>query len=467
MNPKKIAFFIDLWPVFRDFIGTGFIEYFSNNHDLSIVLVTNERCIPQPDDLPKNGNVRAIVTDFKKRDERKKLRSTIDKIAHNIMRDDMVCKHPNDTLALTRKAIWEADGRNINMRLAYARPLKHLGFKQRFISNLIEPNAGYPDVAQVLDEEKPDLIVYSNMLLGQMDCLREARKRNIPTVLNVPSWDQSTSKGPLSFRPDAVINWSRSLNEQFCEIQEYPMERCHDIGVLYFDPYFRKNTVQSREEFCKANNIDPRRKILIYTMANGSLTDCALPWIDYLYQFIKEDRFEQPCHLIIRTSPMADQLSYENYEGLPNLTMQHPSGDYDERGKNWMPNKHDETQRINTFSNSDVIINMQSSMILDGSCLGKPIINLGYDADMDLPYHRSVRRFYEYTHARTVVEEKAAWKVHSDSELIEAVNQYLKAPDTHKQERERCLKKICGYTDENAHKRLSNTLLQLLEKTTS
>ena len=75
--------------------------------------------------------------------------------------------------------------------------------------------------------------------------LDEARRRRIPSVCIVLSWDNLYSRGPLCRRPDHLLVWSEEMRRQAVEVHQFPTDRITVVGPLQF--LFYEDPVTERE----------------------------------------------------------------------------------------------------------------------------------------------------------------------------------------------------------------------------
>jgi hypothetical protein len=67
--------------------------------------------------------------------------------------------------------------------------------------------------------------------------LDEARRRGIPSVCVVLSWDNLYSRGPMCRRPDRLMVWSEEMQRQAVEVHQFPANRISVVGPLQFRFY--------------------------------------------------------------------------------------------------------------------------------------------------------------------------------------------------------------------------------------
>jgi glycosyltransferase involved in cell wall biosynthesis len=110
-----------------------------------------------------------------------------------------------------------------------------------------------PSLLKVLDEVKPDRVVVPSALLDNItdEILLAAKKRSIPSLLLSSNWDNLSSKGLLTFRPDHLACWGEQTKLHAQAIQRMPSERVSPLGAPHFDRLLRhrdtsRNTLRTR-----------------------------------------------------------------------------------------------------------------------------------------------------------------------------------------------------------------------------
>jgi len=442
---------------FREILRSRVLEVLLAKKDVAVILATTPACEVQESDLPADGQIHARVVDLKlPRSWRGQLAYRLDKILHAVTKDLAAVLYPDTTLAQMRFSRLRSNKQNIGLRLLPSRLLKAFGLRNHHLAALGENWGHYPEFARLLDEEKPNIVVYSNMMLGQMDCLREARRRQIPLLLDVPTWDQATSKGPMTVRPDHAIAWSNEMRDDLVRLHNLQAEHIFVGGVLYFDAYFDRPTIESREDYCRRLKIDPRKKIVTYCLSRAGSSPAALAFIDRIHEIIRDGRLGMDCQLVVRTNPLDNVNLVKELALRPFAALQLPKGRVDSSGSNWLPAVDEAADRIAALLYSDVLVMIQSTMILDGCCTDRPIINLAYDAGQQVNEWQSVKRIFHFNHARRYQEIGATWKVASNAELETALKTYLYHPETHCEQRHQLLKDLTAFHDGRTFERWAN-----------
>ena len=456
-NLVKLMIVLDRHMAFREVVRSRVLDSLCNKPDCEVVLVTNEACQTQKGDLPKVANIRSYVIPLElPKTLRGRLAYVLDQILHFFTKDLGVVLFPDSSLAQIRFSRLRSRSNSILFRMAPFYFLKWIGLRNHHLALLGQCWGRYPELARLLDDERPDVIIYSNMILGQMDCLREARRRQIPLILDVPTWDQPTSKGPMTIRPDHAIAWSQEMKGDLVRLHNLKHDNVFVGGVLYFDSYFDRPPIESREDFFKRLGIDPEKKVINYCLSRAGSAPAAIAFIDRIYSIIRDGRLGYDCQLVVRANPLDNVKLVKQLAERKFVKLQLPKGRVNSKGASWLPDADEAEDRIAALLYSDVLLMIQSTMILDGCCMDRPIINLAYDAGEKVDEWQSVKRIFHFNHAQKYQELGSTWKVTSDDELELALKTYLSKPETHQKERRLLLEDLTSFFDGLTYQRWSN-----------
>lgn len=457
-RPPKLLFFVENPTSFQHLTRSRLLPLIAGEKGFESTVVLPPSLEPSPAERERLPGVKFHLLDIHQLRPRDWLGRTLKKGVHVMSRDLLTVHAPHATLSQDRRHQLEQRGKNLDTRLGYAHLLKRAGLSWRHLSRVAQNFGYYPEIAAILDEAQPDFVVYFNILIGQMDCLREVKRRGIPLILDMPNWDQASSKGPMTVLPDHVFVWSEFIKRDFCEIHDFPADRVHPIGVLQFDCYFHGNPPLSREEFCKLHQIDPAAKIVLYAYGQPPGIKACEPFVNEILDIIGDNRLGFPCHLIFRASPRVPfPAALRERRGI---SVQHPLGHEAPDRLGWIPSPEEDRMRMSTLMHSDVIINIFSTMCLDSLSLHKPVINLGYVCGADESQPNLMERFFTYTHVIPVVRSSGTWIPHSRRELDQALHEALSTPEAKRSAADELLHEICGPSDGESYRRW----LEALEK---
>jgi hypothetical protein len=134
----------------------------------------------------------------------------------------------------------------------------------RMLERAVPPG---PQTFRIFDEHMPDLLMVTPLLYfgsQQVDYVRAARQRGLPTVLCVGSWDHLTTKGLIHEIPDGVIVWNEAQKREAAELHGVPPSRVAVTGAQAYDHWFRATPTLSREEFCARVGLPSNQPYLLY-----------------------------------------------------------------------------------------------------------------------------------------------------------------------------------------------------------
>jgi hypothetical protein len=134
----------------------------------------------------------------------------------------------------------------------------------------------------LIDEINPAVMLHPSTFEGYFinDVIHVANLRGIPCVLMMNSWDNPSLKRSVVGRPDAVVVWGEQTRRHSHKFMKIPNEDIYVFGAAQFD-LFRYPSLHRREDFCRAQGIDPEKRLLVYAgSSKGNSEAKHLMWLD-------------------------------------------------------------------------------------------------------------------------------------------------------------------------------------------
>jgi hypothetical protein len=159
---------------------------------------------------------------------------------------------------------------------------KGLAFLQRLFSILERVIPERPEVAALLDRCRPDVLFVTPLLYfgsQQVDYVRGARRRGIPSVLGVGSWDHLTTKGLIHEMPNRMIAWNEQQKGEAVDLHRAGPESVIITGAQAYDHWFATQPSISREEFCARVGLNPARPYLLYLCSSPFIAPHEVPFV--------------------------------------------------------------------------------------------------------------------------------------------------------------------------------------------
>ncbi len=290
-----------------------------------------------------------------------------------------------------------------------------------------------------------------------------ARRRGVHAACRINSWDNLTSKPTYPAEYDSYLVWSRQMEQELRTY--YPEARTHQIistGVPQFDWYRSPEFVQSREEFCRQQQLDPSRPLLFYGLATPHLA----PTEDLLVKRLAADLanlgITPTPQLLVRTHPADNGGRFNGWQPPAGVRLRRPGAETAGRIEAFCPTRADDRELVNSILHASVVINLASTLTLEAAVCDRPVVNVAFDLAPDGRYNDRIRFYYTgYDHYRTVLATGAASVAYTYEELVAALGTGVRRPEAQRAERQALVNLWCGANDGQAGRRLAATLLAL------
>ena len=123
------------------------------------------------------------------------------------------------------------------------------------------------EVTDAFDRLQPDLLLLTPLLYfgsHQVDYVRAARRRGVPSTVGIGSWDHLTTKGLLHEIPDRVIVWNEAQRDEAVALHGVAAAQVTVTGAQAYDHWFAMTPSTDRQAFCAKVGLDPGRPLLLY-----------------------------------------------------------------------------------------------------------------------------------------------------------------------------------------------------------
>jgi len=332
------------------------------------------------------------------------------------------------------------------------------------------------------EEYRPDVVVLTS--LGTFDndryVIREAKRYDTRVISYVLSWDNTSVCGLGVNLSDRVIVWSNVMREELVNLHRIPAEIIDVGGVPHYDFYVSsKARIMSKDELAKKFGFDPQKQLLFLgtKSPNAFLYNADIARV--ICEAIREGRLPNGCHLIARLHPIYfrqtdSKYVFENgmreWEELLDqyggdcLSIDYPTM-IDGRLNFFMPDS-EITKLASILKNSDVVVNMFSTLNIEASIFDTPIVNVAFQFDSKRPLGAKIARFNIHydevqTHNQRIVRSNGTTVAHSVGQLIKQINQYLQNPHLHAAGRKQIVANECGSNLGYAGRAVGKTVLRV------
>jgi hypothetical protein len=234
-----------------------------------------------------------------------------------------------------------------------------------------------PAIERFLDDQRPDLVVITPLIglvaSSQVDLLRSALARGVPTAVVVWSWDNLSSKAVIRDLPDGLLVWNDTQKREATDMHGVPAERVVVTGAQCFDRWFNRPPSRSRSEFVRHAGLPDDR---LYVMWVGSALlptsppepEVVIRWATQLRA--SRDPRVRDVSILIRPHPSRiDEWESVDWRRFGNITM-------------FGRSPIDEDARADYFDSlyhAAAVVGVTTTAFLDAAVVGRPV--MAYYAD--------------------------------------------------------------------------------------
>ena len=301
--------------------------------------------------------------------------------------------------------------------------------------------------------------------------LREAAAHGIKTAAGIVGWDNSSSYSLPGAPLDWATCWSEIQKDEMVKGADWSPEKIHVGGIPSYDGYIDGRWLVPKDEYYQQHGLDPDRKLISY--ASSFITFSPnIQNVEALAELIASDRLVVPSQLLIRLHPthyldvprysderetiqaLAQKLEHVHVVEPVSLGggMGHYSGE-------------DMPEKSSMMAYSDVMVTVYSTMVVEASVHGTPVISLCIDSPVGWPgkYTLPLSQIGGWpTHLR--YRDSMAGREATDLDTLkDALDYYLRNPGADAEIRQAFLTRECTYLDGSAGKRTAQFLGSLID----
>lgn len=292
------------------------------------------------------------------------------------------------------------------------------------------------------------LVVCSVGLELDARLILEARRRGVPSLAVVQSWDKTSSKGyPLAV-PDRVLVWSDVMASECAGFLDIPPAQVEVAGAPVFDNYFDPANRQAREVFLSSLGLDPSRKAIFCALCSPAYHAGNLDLARLLAAAVAEDRFSAPVSLVLRVHPayfenagggIAGQRRelFGLLDGLGAHASIHVNlPDVAQQETSYVINPADAAFVTNILANCDVSVSVLSTQMVEAALFDRPAVTIEYGHWSSNVLEADLAGF-RLEHLERILKTGAVARVRAPGDLVPAIDEALCDPAAQRAERTR------------------------------
>jgi CDP-glycerol glycerophosphotransferase (TagB/SpsB family) len=301
--------------------------------------------------------------------------------------------------------------------------------------------------------------------------LREAATNNIRTAAVIVGWDNSSSYSLPGAPVELASCWSEIQKQEMVNGADWKPEKVNIGGIPSYDGYIQKKWLVPKDKYFSMHDLDPDRKLISY--ASSFITFSPnIQNVEALVALIVSDALAEPSQLLIRLHP-THYLDVDRYiderkkiQEIAGETVHvHVVEPVSLGGGMGHYSGEDMPEKSSMMAYSDVMVTVYSTMVVEASVHGTPVVSLCIDSPKGWPgkYTLPLSKIGGWpTHQR--FRDSSAGREATDlNNLKKALNHYLKDPNAEREARQKFLENECTYLDGSAGRRTAAFLISVLE----
>lgn len=311
----------------------------------------------------------------------------------------------------------------------------------------------------LIDTYKPKT-VFSTDAFDEVDALLQAasRRKKVPLITMVRSWDNCWSKGLLRVTSDQYIANNQVLKEELVTLHGIPQERIFIGGQPQYDRFFTKQDLLPRTSFLSSLGIDPSKRFILFAPAGAILSDTDADICDILSKAIEDGRLPPDLAVLVRNHPHHPAV----FPALSDTFIIDQPGSFSLKKNQKMTelDTADIVHLANSLAHCELLMYVATTLGIDALPFDRPQIVIDFDGYKQKPPQQSVHRYHREDHMKKMLACGGVRIVRSPEDLIKAVQAYLAHPELDREGREDALRQQIFFSDAKSGERIGRFILE-------
>jgi hypothetical protein len=341
--------------------------------------------------------------------------------------------------------------RLMNRRWRHARTPAMADAVHRLEQLLIPTPSAY---ARLFDEYQPSLVVSGDPLRpGDANLIATARRRSIPSLGSVRSWDNILKH--LRTRPDALTVWNACNAREAVEVDRVRPHQVTQVGAPQLDVYFSADAPQIT---AAELGLDPRKKTLLLATSSFTYDSDQTYLVDMLLEAIRNGDIRQPLQIVLRLHPDDKVGRYLKYRHTPEVILDVPERFLATLG--WTMTQADLERMAALLRHTDVMVNFATTVTLEAAIVDTPTLLVAFSPIDPAEMQRYVVGLHFKMHYRSLVDRRLVPVAWDRDQLVSWVNRYLDDPTLYRPQRAAIVADWVQFTDGASGQRLGDAILR-------
>ncbi|RYJ37825.1 UDP-Glycosyltransferase/glycogen phosphorylase [Flavobacterium anhuiense] len=285
----------------------------------------------------------------------------------------------------------------------------------------------YKQCLQTLERERPNFVFCTNQRpVLAIAPLLAAKELKIPTGTFIFSWD-NLPKATMVVETDYYFVWSEHMKSEL--LKYYPdikEKQIFVVGTPQFESHFDEKNLIDKAQFFNDYNLDLNKKYICYS--GDDITTCPddPQYLSDVADAVRKinEQGDKSLGLIFRRCPVDFSNRFDEVLARNKDLIVPINPTWKKIGEQWntvLPTKEDVKLHASTIFNTEMVVNLGSSMVFDYVCFKKPCAYINYDVSNRVNEKWSVSKIYNYMHFRSMPSKKAVIWLNSADEIADKI----------------------------------------------
>lgn len=301
---------------------------------------------------------------------------------------------------------------------------------------------------------QPDFIFSTDIFeVDDIDLLCEAKSKKVFTIGMIRSWDNITTKGLNPVVTDKLVVNTPKIKDEALRYCDFKPENIFVVGIPHYDAYVTEKRTP-KDVLFKELNFNPAKKTVFFAAPSDIYTqgDPVTEKVVSVLNFLD-------VQIILRLY-IVGSVNLGGIKTVPGKLFIDDPGS----GKNFAQADliGKDARLADLICHSDVVVAFASTLAIDAIVFDKPVVFVGFDGSDKRPYWKSLRRFYDYDHQKSILETGGVILAKTPQELLFNVDKYISDPGLDSEKRKHILDERCWKLDGRSGERLAEIIINIM-----
>lgn len=292
-----------------------------------------------------------------------------------------------------------------------------------------------------------------------------SKKFKTPLVVQLNGWDNLTTKGTFSIKPDFLFVWNNIMKEEAIKFHDFDSKKIIVTGCPGHDIFWHKSKYikNNKSDFFIKKKLNPNKKLITYATGGFGIYPNESDLIKTIYNSFSK-YLNHDWQLLIRPHPVYKEEDFKGLDNLlenDNVVIDFP-GKFDKNGIGSDLDKNHLSHFVETLFYSDVILNFFSTINIDACILDKPVINISFT---ERAYEKKFDplRLKNYNHNYDLLKDEYIPNANSIDDLLKFTSAFISDSNFFNDKRKIITQNYCWKFDGKSGERVANEIIKLIE----